>query len=253
MHDKVKQIYAFEKKEEYEKYQVIIQDFTKKMKEYQVILEREYALVDPPKGVVWTSEELATSVFSEIPIPAYTNKDLIYMTPDIEAWQDIFKKQLDGKVLPHVQKFYEHHTEKEMLIILAHELTHHSDLFLDDFDEERNDGIWFEEGMCFYLPRKILLNEKEFNEVTNVETELVETFKDQYGNHSLEEFGSSSYQGSLSEIMFDYWRSYLTVKFLVEEWAEHDVQSVFDAYHQWDRMGRRETLTAYFGVEDLFK
>jgi len=248
----MKQIYAFETKEEYEKYQAIIQRFTKGLEEYRELLEREYALIDPPKGIVWTSEELATTVFSEIPIPAYTNKDLIYMTPDIEAWQAIFKKQLDGKVLPRVQKFYEHHTEKEMLIIAAHELTHHSGLFLDDFDEERDDGIWFEEGMCFYLPRKILLSEKEFHEITRIETELVEAFNDQYGNHSLEDFGSGSYQGNLSSVMFDYWRSYLTVKFLVEEWANNEVESVFDAYHQWDRMGRKETLTAYFGVRDLF-
>lgn len=68
-----------------------------------------------------------------------------------------------------MQKFYESYSENQVFIILAHELTHHSDLFLDEFDDEREDSIWFEEGMCFYLPRKILLSEKEFNEITNAE------------------------------------------------------------------------------------
>ena len=46
----MKQIYAFETKEEYEKYQDTIQRFSKELNEYQKILEREYALVDMPKG-----------------------------------------------------------------------------------------------------------------------------------------------------------------------------------------------------------
>src|SRR5699024_4228439 len=247
----MKHIYAFERKEEYEEYQDIIQQFSKKLNEYQIILENEYALTDFPKGVVWTTEELATTVFSEIPIPAYTNKDLIYMSPDIETWQEIFIKQLDGKNLSNVRRFYESNTKKEMLIILAHELTHHSDLFLDEFNDDAEDGIWFEEGMCFYLPRKILLNEKEFNEITNVETELVEVFKDQYGNRSLEDFGSSTYQGSLSSIMFDYWRSYLAVKYLVEIRADNDVKLVFDEYHKWDKEGRKVPLMQYFDLSSM--
>ena len=93
---------------------------------------------------------------------------------------------------------------------------------------------------------------KEFNEITNVETKLFEAFKDQYGKHSLEDFGSSSYQGSLSSIMFDYWRSYLSVKYLVEERANNDVKQVFDTYHKWDREGRKVPLTQYFELSPLF-
>lgn len=100
----MKQIYAFEKKEEYEKYQDIIKRFAMKLNEYQKILENEYALTELPKGTLWTTEELATKVFSDIPIPAYTNKDLIYMSPDIEAWRKILVRQLDNKSLPNVQK-----------------------------------------------------------------------------------------------------------------------------------------------------
>ncbi|WP_073023863.1 hypothetical protein [Lutispora thermophila] len=248
----MKHIYAFESMDEYKKHEDTIQQLCKKLNDYREILEREYALVDLPKGVLWTTEELATTVFSEIPIPAYTNKDLIYMVPDIETWRKIFIKQLDGKKLPHVQRFYENHTESELLIILTHELTQHSDLFLDDFDDEKESGIWFEEGMCFYLPRKILLSEDEFNEITDIERELFEAFKDEYGNHSLKDFGSCSYQGTLSSTMFDYWRSYLAVKFLVEVHANNDIKLVFHEYHKWFKEGKKVTLTEYFDINSLF-
>ena len=97
--------------------------------------------------------------------------------------------------------------------------------------------------MCEYLPRKILLSEVEFNEITKVESELVEVFKEKYGKHSLDEFGKSSYQGSLTSIMFDYWRSFLAVKYLVEVCANNDVNLVFDKYHKWDKEGRKLPLT----------
>lgn len=248
----MKQIYAFENKSDYEKYQTITQEFSERLKEYQEILENEYELKDLPKGILWTSEELATDTFSNIPIPAYTNEDLIYMSPDPESWRRIFIEQLDGKNLPHIQRFYEEYTEDEMFIILAHELTHHSDLFLDEFEDERGEGIWFEEGMCFYLPRKIILSEKELSDITRVESELVEVFKTEYGNHSLEEFGHSTYQGSIPSIMFDYWRSYLAVKYLVETIAHNDIKTVFNEYHKWDQEGRTMSLSEYFNIDDLF-
>ncbi|RDW18203.1 hypothetical protein CWR48_11490 [Oceanobacillus arenosus] len=249
----MKQIYAFEQKEDFIKYEEIIEQFSNKLKNYQKILEEQYELKDLPKGVVWTTPELATTTFSNIQIPAYTNKDLIYISPDVTSWRKLFLQQLEGKQLPNVQHFYEHYSENEVFIILAHELTHHSDLFLDEFDDRREDGIWFEEGMCFYLPRKLLLSEEEFAEITAVEMELVNAFKDKYGNHSLEDFGSNSYVGSLSSIMFDYWRSYLAVKHLVEVRANNNVMSVFEQYRKWDQEGRIVPLLDYFEVESLFE
>lgn len=242
----MKQIYAFEKIEEYAKYQSIIEGFNKKLKEYQHILEKNYALSEMPKAIMWTSEELATTVLSTIPIPAYTNKDIIYMSPDLLAWRQLFIKQLDGKSLPHIEKFYKNYSENHLLTVLAHELTHHSDLFMDEFEDDRGDSIWFEEGMCEYLPRKLLLTKEEFEEITSVETELVEVFKEKYGLRSLDEFGSSSYEGTLSSIMYDYWRSYLAVKFLVEVRANHDIELVFDEYQKWHKEGRKVPLTEFF-------
>jgi len=51
--------------------------------------------------------------------------------------------------------------KNHLFTIVAHELTHHSDLFLDEFDDEGAGGIWFEEGICNYLSRKMTLVESE--------------------------------------------------------------------------------------------
>ncbi|WP_117161005.1 hypothetical protein [Paraliobacillus sp. X-1268] len=235
----MKQIYAFESKEDFDKYKGVIDRFLERLAEYQLELEEKFALKDLPKGIVWTTEELATNVFSDIPIPAFTNKDIIYISPDISAWRDLFVQQLEDRKKPRIKKYYESLSENHLFTILGHELTHHSDLFVDDFDEEREDGIWFEEGMCEYLPRKVILDQVEFNEITNVELELVRMFKEKYGNHSLDAFGIASYQGSLTSIMFDYWRSFLAVKFLVEERSNNDIQQVFKEYHNWHNEGRK--------------
>lgn len=248
----MRNIYAFESKEEYIKYEGIIERLSKKLEKYQKIMKEEFKLIDSPKGIVWTTEELATTVLSNVPIPAYTNKNIIYMSPDLLSWRKLFLKQLAGRKNRKVEQFYENISENQLFTILAHELTHHSDLFLDEFDDEREDGIWFEEGMCDYLSRKMTLTETEFQEITEVDLELVEMFKEEYGKHSLEEFGSDSYQGSLTSIMFNYWRSYLSVKYLVEVRANHDIKQVFKEYHNWDKEGRKVPLTEYFGLNPVF-
>lgn len=130
--------------------------------------------------------------------------------------------------MPHIRRFYENYSENQLFTIAAHELTHHSDLFVDEFEGERDDSIWFEEGMCEYLPRKLLLSSEEFNEIAAIESRLLGVFKKEYGHRSINDFGSSSYLDSLSSIMFDYWRSFLAVKFLVENRFGNDIHSVFE-------------------------
>ncbi len=248
----LKHIFAFERAEDYKKYESLIERFNTKIQDYQFELINHFELKEIPKAVVWTTEELATTTFSNLPIPAFTNKDLIYLSPDLISWRKLFIKQLEGRRNSKVENFYQNMSENHILAILGHELTHHSDLFLDDFDDERENSIWFEEGMCEYLSRKYLLCDTEFEQITNVETELVGLFKNKYGNHSLEEFGSDSYQGSLTSIMFDYWRSFLAVKYLVEEKANHDPKQVFKDYHNWYNGGKSKPLIEYFQLEDLF-
>ncbi|WP_404452045.1 hypothetical protein LG329_17090 [Virgibacillus necropolis] len=249
----MRNIYAFESQGDYIKYQDIIERFGAKIEKYQRIMVEDFELIDPPKGIVWTTEELATTVFSDIPIPAYTNKDVIYISPDLSTWRKLFIKQLDGHRNPKVEKFYENMSENQLFTIVAHELTHHSDLFLDEFDDEREDSIWFEEGMCDYLSRKMTLDESEFKEITEVELELVEMFKGEYGKHSLDEFGSGSYQGNLTSIMIDYWRSYLSIKYLIEVHANNDIKQIFSEYHNWDKEGRKVPLTEYFELNTVLK
>lgn len=246
-HKVSKHIYAFEDIEEYKKYQDIIQFFSERLNDYQTVLEEEYDLVDKPEGVIWTLAEIATSIFSDLPIPAFTNKDTIYITPDVKAWRKLFIQQMDGKDLPLIQRFYEQLSENHILTILGHELTHHSDLFLDEFE----DDIWFEEGMCEYLPRKLLLTKNEFETISAIEKELVDVFTEVYCGRSLDDFGNNSYTASLSSIMFDYWRSFLYIKYLVEDRYEHDIKAVFEEYHRWDREGRMLSLMEYFGLDKV--
>jgi hypothetical protein len=248
----MKYIFSLENAEEYEKYQMISEQFKEKLSAYQSVLQTKYKLVDLPKAIIWTTPELATSVFSELPIPAFTNKDIIYMTPELSAWKTLFLKQLEGQDYPEIRAFYEQISSNQVLAIAGHELTHHSDLFLDDFEDDRCDGIWFEEGMCDYLSRKYLLEKQEFKDIFDIEYKLIKLFRDKYGNHSLEAFGSSTYEGNLTGIMYDYWRSGVTIRYLVEEEYDNDILKVFEQYHKWDREGRKVTLLEYFGVENLF-
>lgn len=249
----MRNIFAFENQADYIKYEKIIETFSVKLEKYQKIMVNDFKLIDIPKGIIWTTEELATTVFSDVPIPAYTSKDLIYMSPDLLSWRKLFIKQLAGRKNPKVEKFYENMSENHLFTIVAHELTHHSDLFLDEFNDERVDGIWFEEGMCDYLSRKMTLDEAEFQAITEVELELVGIFKGDYSNRSLDDFGSNSYQGSLTSIMFDYWRSFLAVKFLIEVRANNDIKQIFNEYYKWYKEGRKVPLTEYFELNTMLK
>ncbi len=155
----MRNVYAFESEKDFKKYEDVIQRFSKKLEKYRTILEEQFQLKDLPKGIIWTSAELATAFFSDVPLPAYTNENFIYFSPDLDHWKNLFLKQLKGRKHPRVEEFYKTMSENHLFSILAHELTHHSDLFLDDFADEREDGIWFEEGMCDYLSRKHTLTE----------------------------------------------------------------------------------------------
>ncbi len=55
--------------------------------EYPLPLE-EYVLVDKPKRVIWTSAEVATSIFFDLTIPSFTNIGMIYITSDVITFQE---------------------------------------------------------------------------------------------------------------------------------------------------------------------
>lgn len=94
------------------------------------------------------------------------------------------------------------------------------------------------------------LTEDQFEEITAIELGLVNIFTEDYGDNDLDDFGSMSYQGALSSIMFDYWGSYLNVKSMVER-VNGDIYKVFKLYNRWHDQGRETSLVQYF--EDNLK
>ena len=73
---------------------------------------------------------------------------------------------------------------------------------------------------------------------------LVELFQKKHGWHSLNDFGTSTYQGNYSSIFYEYWRSFLTVDKLVENLGS--VQAVFDFYHRWASTDKTLPLLDWF-------
>lgn len=244
----MKSIFAFETPGEGEVYEATVKRLMMRLGSYKAFLRNAFGLTEVPKAVVWTSSKLATDVFGHVLIPAYTREELIFMCPDQDVWKRIMLEQMDGEDLPDVRVFYESAGEAQLLDILAHELTHHLDQFPDEFEDERTDAIWFEEGMCFYLPRRHLLGDPYFNEVTAAEKSLYDALKHRYGNHSIDDFGAASYKGTLPSIMFDYWRSFLAVCELVER-ENGSAHAVFRKYNTWHEEGREQPLAEYFGIE----
>lgn len=252
----MKQIYAFESIPDYEKYKDEIDLLNKKLKTYKELLINQIELIELPKSIVWTSSKNATNVFSQVPVPAYTNRETIYMSPSVSEWKAFYLSQLDGEELEHndeiqyIKNYFQSVTIDDVFCILAHELTHHIELFPDEFEEERRNSIWFEEGMCEYLSQRMTLSEQRYNELRKNENLLIKLFKPKYGGFSLNDFGAGSYnQTSLASIMLNYWRSSAAVHYLVECCYEGDVMKVFGKYEEWNENGRQQPLTEYFGVE----
>lgn len=252
----MKQIYAFESIPDYEKYKDEIDLLNKKLKTYKELLINQFELIELPKSIVWTSSKNATTVFSQVPVPAYTNRETIYMSPSVSEWKAFYLSQLDGEELEHndeiqyIKNYFQSLTIDDVFCILAHELTHHIELFPDEFEEVRDNSIWFEEGMCEYLSQRMTLSEHRYNELRKNENLLIKLFKPKYGGFSLNDFGAGSYnQTSLASIMLNYWRSSAAVHYLVECCYEGDVMKVFSKYEEWHENGRQQPLTEYFGVE----
>lgn len=250
--NKVMQIFAFEGTEEAEKYKPLINEILIRIEDYVKLLEKDYKLIDYPKAVVWTTSQIATTVFSTVPIPAYTNDRFICITPDMNTWKKIYRdinKEIHNK---KISNYYENISTSFLLAMLGHEFTHHLDLFLDGFDDERYSGIWFEEGMCHYLSRKYLLKEEEFELISQVEWEYIMYYKNIFKLNSIEEFGAESYSNSMTKIMCDYYRSFHAIKKLVEEVGKGDPKIVFDLYQIWDKEGRKTSLSEYFKIQPTF-
>lgn len=199
----------------------------------------ELTSFENPRGIVFHDLKSATQIFSDIPLPAYTSRELIHINPLTVVWQDIFMSTVQGKN----SKPAEYYSTLELIdvaVIAAHELTHHSEFFHGDFEgDEQN--MWFEEGMCFYIPRKLMLAEEKFNDIAEVESQLIKTYRSEYGEYTLDLFGESvcrqNQRNEYSAAFYDYWRSTKVVKILIEEYFKGSIMELINCYNEWDQEG----------------
>lgn len=243
-------IYAVQTAEELARYQALVRPMLPALDDYVRFLQREYAVQTLPRAVVWTSETIATRLVSDIPLPGYTNEYRVMLCPDLEVWRSIYLWQLepypaDGGTAA-LRAYYTHAlSQRHVMQILGHELAHHSALFLEDFRTYGTGSVWFEEGMVEYISRRYFLTAEEFDAEADANRQLVGLFQRQYGTHSLEEFGSSTYAGNYASIFFAYWRSFLAIQTLVDRHGG-DVHAVFRSYREWGQSGGGRTLTEWF-------
>ena len=244
----MRSLYAVGSEEELRTYQAAAQRLQPRLEAYIAVLRERFAVKELPRAIVWTSAAAATNLLSNIPVPAYTNEYRVIFCPEPDVWRHIWLKQLDGLTGPaagEIRTYYQTSvTDDRILSILGHELAHHSEFFLDGFDDTREDGIWFEEGMAEYIGRSYFLTPEAFEEEARINRLLVELLQERYGRHSLEDFGAATYEGDFASIFFEYWRSFLAVEALVRRFG--GVQEVFQSYRAWDRSGRTRTLEEWF-------
>lgn len=242
----MKSIYTFEVADDLNKYQNDITNFHTQLNAFETYLVEQFQLKDKPKGVFWTSRFVMEEVL-EKPVPAFTRDEAIYMCADSNYWEQYFKALLPEALKDKYTSFYEMHTKDEMLAILGHELAHHIDLFLAEFDEEHPtcEDMWFEEGMATYLPRKFFFDDELFNNIYHLEKSLYEYYLNDFGDLPLEHFTYDIYSHPKEYIMFHYWMSFIKVTEMVKR-ANGDASHVFKLYHDWDTAGRKVSLLDYF-------
>lgn len=241
-------LYAVETEAELRDYRTFAEGVRPRLESYLRFLREEYAAEDLPRAVVWTSREAATQLLSDIPVPAYTNEYRVMLCPVPAVWRDIYLRQLDGLTGPEaseIRAYYETAINtNHILSVAGHELAHHSEWFLDDFEDERVSGIWFEEGMVEYIGRQYFLTQTEFRQEARINRLLVDLLEPRYGGHSLEDFGAKTYEGDYASIFFEYWRSFLAIESLVSRFGS--IPEVFRSYREWDAKGRGKTLEDWF-------
>ena len=218
-----------------------------KLQAYLTFLKDEFAVYDLPQAIIWSDFDSATQIIREIPVPAYTNDKRMVMTPELTVWKDLYLLQLENYESSHQTRAIESHYQclsgNSLLQIVGHELAHWSEHFLDDFDGY-DAYIWFEEGMAEYISRKYFFTDEEFQTEKACNQSLVELFQKKHDWHSLNDFGTSTYQGHYASIFYEYWRSFLTVDKLVENLGS--VQAVFDFYHRWASTDKTLPLLDWF-------
>jgi len=205
---------------------------------------------DNPRGIVFHDLESATELYSTSPLPAYTSRDLIHITPLVKTWRDLFLSTTKDIDVKKATEYYMSLDLTDIATIAGHELTHQSEFFHDDFDEIDYENTWFEEGMCFYIPRKLIMPENKFNEIMEVESQLIDVYKNKYGEYSLNQFGESGENASENEIysaaFYDYWRSTKVIRTLVEDYFNHQISDLIKCYRKWVAQDSNPLLQTFF-------
>jgi hypothetical protein len=203
-----------------------------------------------PRGIIFHDMKSATELYSTIPLPAYTSRDLIHITPLVETWRKLFLSTSDG--VEEATDYYKELSLNDVAVIAAHELTHHADFFQTDFDELDEENMWFEEGMCFYIPRKLILSNEKFEAIMDIESRLIDKYKEKYGEYSLDRFGESAESiedFEYSAVFYDYWRSTIVVGYLIRCYCQNSVQTLIEYYKEWANKSkdmRQSRLQDYF-------
>lgn len=207
--------------------------------------------VTPPRGIVFHDFDSATTIFSTHVLPAWTDLSLIHMDPLVEDWKRIYlsalTEEMPASLQARVRAYYESLDRLDIATILAHELTHH----LLAFSQTPEEATWFEEGFCFYVPRKQLLSADRLAQLQHLEKTLIDTHDEQLGSHPIWQFGLSNTGEGFTEALFDYWRAIYAVSKLIDHYARGDSRRVLGLFNQWNDHSQRVNRLDEFLIDAL--
>ena len=207
--------------------------------------------VDEPRGIVFHDLASATTVFSDYVLPAWTNLSLIHLDPVIDDWKQIYLSALapdmPGPTQALVAEYYQSLDALDIATIGAHELTHH----LHRFSDTPEQAAWFEEGFCFYAPRKHLLPAARLSQLQQVEKALIEAHEGRLGGHPVWQFGFGYTGGNFTDALFDYWRAIHTVSHLGESYVHGDVKRLLTLFDHWKNQPEQASRLDAFFIEAL--
>ena len=245
----MKYMYSVENIGEFKHYQSFINENSKNLQDYINYLKSNYKVYELPKYLLLSNMEIATNALSDIPIPAYTNDIRIVFTPEINIWREIYKRQLtnygNDEQIKEIESYYNNISENYLLQVIGHEIMHHSDLFLDDFDNISYEEIWFEEGMCEYISKKYFFTKEEFVLDKEINLKLIELFEKNNDKHSINNWDITD-EKDYSKIFYNYWKSFIVIDNLVEKLGS--IENVFEKYNNWGLSDRKVPLKEWLEI-----
>jgi hypothetical protein len=182
----------------------------------------------------------ATKVHSHYPVPAWTapERGVINFCPEEKRWQNLMKTSVKILNLPEeVEKDLLKHYDRWNLDLVLNDVVGHEICHLLEFFENLPDGLeWFEEGLCFYLPRRILsATQKELVQgIYQQEMKLVSYSQRWVKGHLLKDFSAyrTSLRNNLVVFLNDYHLAASAIRELVDETAAGDVTWVMRTAEQ---------------------